>query len=308
MERTDPDFSREVRSHEIRVARIGAAIGREIGMFPHQVRAIFLSGRFHDVGKLQVARTVLFKAGSLDEAERAQVEAHVDLGVEIISRGDLHVPRYLLDGMRHHHERYDGFGYNGLRGEAIPYVARVICIADVYDALRADRSYKTGMDEGQALAMMCRQDREFGRFAFDPFLLRAFVGMRLRTVPGSLDPVAATELDAFARSDPMSDLGDDALVTISRTGHRVAWCRDGEARMQVALIYPDGSMVVRRHRQGEVERLGLKASFEDPGLELCGQRIVDRRSSQQGNYVDKNNRLGDKGLPDRRAQRWPTTW
>ena len=262
MERTDPDRRHEVRAHEVRVARVSCRLATAAGMGPVQAQEAFRAGRFHDVGKLGIGREILFKEGRLEPHERRRMELHTDLGVGVLTRGGVEAPRYLLDAVLYHHERYDGRGYHGLRGEAIPLIARVVSIADVHDALRADRSYKRGMSEGEALELMIRPDKGFGGAAFDPVLLRVFVAMRLEEAPELFGAAQARALAGFAASDPMDDVQPGTPVTLGRSGHRILWHVEPDGtRRQAALIRPDGT---GRARPGFEAHLPSWASPERP--------------------------------------------
>jgi putative nucleotidyltransferase with HDIG domain len=123
----------------------------------------------HDVGKLMVPAEVLNKPGRLDEAEWALVRRHPTAGVELLA--DIEFPWDVRPIVESHHERWDGAGYpHGVAGEAIPLTARVLCIADVYDALTSQRSYKNPFSHDEAMELM---RKDVGR-AFDPALFAHF--------------------------------------------------------------------------------------------------------------------------------------
>jgi HD superfamily phosphohydrolase YqeK len=238
-ERADPLLSDEVRAHELRVARLSARLAGAAGMDGPRQAQVFTAARFHDAGKLSVPSAVLFKPGRLTADERLQMARHTALGVEILADAAGALQDDIHDAVRYHHERYDGNGYERLAGERIPLVARIVAIADVYDALSATRSYKDGMAPGDALAKMAGD-----RGAFDPFLLRAFVARRLRDAPpDAVTPGQRAALEAFSLSDPMDDVAPGGPVTIKRSGHRIFWFVDGGGnRKQSAVMHPDGRM------------------------------------------------------------------
>ncbi len=112
-----------------------------------------LAGPLHDVGKIGVCDSVLLKPDRLTGEEFAEIQRHPVIGDEICR--PLRSLRRLRPAIRHHHERYDGTGYpGGLAGEAIPAEARLLAIADAYDAMTSDRSYRSGMPHHQALAII----------------------------------------------------------------------------------------------------------------------------------------------------------
>ena len=123
----------------------------------------------HDVGKILVPEEVLNKAGKLSDEEWQLVRRHPTAGVELLA--DIEFAWDVCPIVESHHERWDGKGYpHGLAGEAIPLTARVVCIADVYDALTSRRSYKERFSHEDAMAIM-RRDRGT---AFDPELFDRF--------------------------------------------------------------------------------------------------------------------------------------
>lgn len=129
-------------AHAGRVACLAAAVARDLGLSPAQVREAYLAGLLHDSGKLLVARHVRHKAGPLDPQEWRQMQRHPVYSARLL-RGLPGLPRSVRQAVRHHHERLDGSGYpGGLAGDAVPLLARILAACDVYDALSSPRSYK----------------------------------------------------------------------------------------------------------------------------------------------------------------------
>jgi HD-GYP domain-containing protein (c-di-GMP phosphodiesterase class II) len=134
--------------HSERVARIAVRIGQELRMSAHEQGDLYLMGLLHDVGKIGVEDGVLKKPGKLTPQEYQQVQAHVRIGVHILS--DLKKLHHLLPGVAYHHECLDGSGYpSGLRGEAIPLPARILAVADAFDAMSSSRPYRLRMTPAQ---------------------------------------------------------------------------------------------------------------------------------------------------------------
>jgi putative nucleotidyltransferase with HDIG domain len=124
----------------------------------------------HDVGKIVVPVDILNKAGPLTPDERAIMERHPTAGVELLR--DVDFPWDVLPMIRGHHERWDGHGYpDGIAGEEIPLAARILCVADVYDALTSHRPYRRAFEQEHALRLM---ESDIGR-QFDPEILRRFL-------------------------------------------------------------------------------------------------------------------------------------
>ncbi len=130
--------------HSERVARVAVELGRELGLPEEQLSDIYLAGLLHDIGKIGVRDAVLGKTAPLTDEERAHIRQHVTIGYQILA--DLRSVSHLLPGVLYHHERWDGGGYpDGLRGEAIPLLARILAVADSYDAMSTNRPYRAGM-------------------------------------------------------------------------------------------------------------------------------------------------------------------
>ncbi|MFF7363353.1 HD domain-containing phosphohydrolase [Streptomyces sp. NPDC008125] len=158
------------RGHSERVGRASVLIAREIGMAPERVEALRFAGILHDVGKLGVPTRVLRKDGPLTPEERRVIELHPEYGHEIVRGIDF------LDEARaailHHHERLDGTGYpHGLRGARIPEFARVVAVADAFDAMTSNRSYRRGRPVEAAVEELLR----CAGSQFDPRMVRALV-------------------------------------------------------------------------------------------------------------------------------------
>ena len=163
--------------------RVLAEAARERGFFVEELDdatldLLFKSAPLHDIGKVGIPDSILLKPGSLDEAERAVMQTHAELGRVAIANAERHLGGSssflgLAKIIAHtHHERWDGRGYpQGLAGEAIPLAGRLMAIADVYDALVTERVYKAAMIHDDAVAVM---QRERGR-QFDPCLLDVFI-------------------------------------------------------------------------------------------------------------------------------------
>jgi len=158
------------RGHSERVSRGSAMIAREVGMRGRRVEAIRYAGMRHDVGQLRVPTTVLQKNGALTEEELAAIQLHPMRGLAIVR--EIGFLDEALAGIMHHHERMDGRGYPmGLAGDEIPEFARVIAVADAFDAMTSNRSYRGARSIEEAIADL----RKWSGTQFDPALVDAFV-------------------------------------------------------------------------------------------------------------------------------------
>jgi putative nucleotidyltransferase with HDIG domain len=130
--------------HSDRVARIGVRLAKELGCDAKMLHTIYMAGLLHDIGKIGIDDAVLRKPGKLTEAEFDHIKQHPELGYRILA--DLHQLADVLPAVLHHHEQWDGKGYPfKLAGEQIPLIARILAVADAYDAMNSDRPYRRGM-------------------------------------------------------------------------------------------------------------------------------------------------------------------
>jgi HD-GYP domain-containing protein (c-di-GMP phosphodiesterase class II) len=158
------------RGHSARVSAIGEVIARRLGWRSVLLDALRLGGQLHDVGKLNLDSAVLHKPGPLDERERIQVRGHPLAGARLIR--PFATLRPALPYVLFHHERWDGAGYpSGRAQEQIPSGARILSVADAFDAMISHRPYRTALPVGRALAEV----RECAGTQFDPAVVRAFL-------------------------------------------------------------------------------------------------------------------------------------
>jgi HD-GYP domain-containing protein (c-di-GMP phosphodiesterase class II) len=139
--------------HSERVARFGKRLAREVGFDDDACERLYLTGLLHDIGKIGLSDAVLKKTGPLTGKEFAEIKRHPDLGWAILR--ELESMQYVLPGVLHHHERFDGKGYpDGLVGNDTPLEGRVLAVADAFDAMTSDRPYRIGMPLEKAIAIL----------------------------------------------------------------------------------------------------------------------------------------------------------
>ncbi len=137
---------RYTHGHSSRVAQYSQMIAKEAGKTDEECEEIYFAALLHDVGKIGVDDRIINKGGKLNDEEFAQIKLHPIYGSQILSQ--IHQSPNLYIGARNHHERYDGKGYpDGLKGEEIPELARIIGVADAYDAMTSKRSYRDPMPQ-----------------------------------------------------------------------------------------------------------------------------------------------------------------
>lgn len=156
--------------HSRRVTMYSMVIGKELGLDNKIIEDIRLSGLLHDIGKIAVSESILLKVEKLTDDEWYSLKQHPVKGVNMLEPVKEFEP--LLPGIKHHHEHYDGKGYpDGLRGEEIPLMARILAVADAFDAMTSKRIYRDAMTEDEALKELerCRVTQ------FDPEITNVFI-------------------------------------------------------------------------------------------------------------------------------------
>lgn len=157
--------------HTWRVARYSQIIAEALGLAPEFCQRIYLAAPLHDVGKVAVPDGILLKKGSLTAEEFAVVRTHSAVGRRILGDSSSELIQLAAEIAEAHHEKWDGTGYpNGLAGEAIPLPARIVAVADVFDALTTVRPYKAAMPADEALRCL----RAYSARHFDPDCIAAF--------------------------------------------------------------------------------------------------------------------------------------
>ena len=158
------------RGHSERVTLLALALGRKLGLDLEELELIRQAGLLHDIGKIGIPDGVLNKQSKLSAEERTEIENHPEFGNNIL--GQLNFLEEASKAILHHHERYDGTGYPaGLLGTEIPVVARIIAVADSWDAMTSDRPYRRAMKRAVAV----QEIRRNAGTQFDPQVVRVFL-------------------------------------------------------------------------------------------------------------------------------------
>ncbi|KQP43291.1 two-component system response regulator [Pseudorhodoferax sp. Leaf274] len=164
----------ETGQHVLRMSHYAQALALALGFHAHDAEDLLHAAPMHDVGKIGIPDHILRKPGQLTAEEWSVMRSHANIGADIIGQHDSGVLHIAAKIALSHHEKWDGSGYpNGLAGEAIPLEARIVAIADVFDALTSVRPYKAAWSVEEAVALL---EREAGKH-FDPALVPAFVGI-----------------------------------------------------------------------------------------------------------------------------------
>ena len=132
------------RGHSDRVSEFAVLIGKKVGLSAEDIRTLQIGGLFHDIGKIGVPDNILQKETKLTDDEYSEIKNHPSIGAHILSTATIF--KDIIPIVKHHHERYDGNGYPGrLKGEEIPYLARITAIADSFDAMTSKRTYRDSL-------------------------------------------------------------------------------------------------------------------------------------------------------------------
>ena len=199
--------------HSMRVAEYSKEIAALAGKTPKECREIYFAGLLHDVGKIGIPDTIINKEGKLSDEEFAAIKRHPVIGKQILSR--ITKSPYLSIGANFHHERYDGRGYpQGLKGDDIPDAARIIAVADAYDAMTSRRSYREPIPQQKAREEIVKgMDSQF-----DPVYARAMLHLidldteyqmqereEISELAGKNELLCGDYKSAFSEGMPLSD-------------------------------------------------------------------------------------------------------
>ena len=160
------------RGHSDRVSEFSVLIGEKLGLPEKQIHILKIGGLFHDIGKIGIPDSILLKTEKLTDDEYYEIKKHPSIGAHIL--GTSKIFQDIIPIVEHHHERYDGSGYpSRLKGEEIPYVARIAAVADTFDAMTSRRSYRGPIDIEQVKEEIKRCEGT----QFDPQIAEVFLNI-----------------------------------------------------------------------------------------------------------------------------------
>ncbi len=158
----------DTEAHSVRVSALSVRIAQQMHLRRTDVEEVRVAALLHDVGKVSVSVDILRKASALSPEDRKQIEQHTSSGADLVKPIGGMLSK-IADGIESHHEKYDGSGYNGLAGEEIPLIGRVIAVADAFDAIVSDRPYSKAIDPEEAVDII----KDASGSHFDPRVVRA---------------------------------------------------------------------------------------------------------------------------------------
>ena len=290
------------RGHSSRVERHSFNIAVALGLSLKEIEVLRKAASLHDVGKIRIPNSVLHKPGKLDDDERALIEEHPVLGAWMVaSIGDEQIVRTV----RHHHERWDGAGYpDKIAGNDIPLFARIIAVADTYDAVTSTRSYRVGGSRKRALDII----RAESGSQFDPQVVEAF----LTTLPARSPLIVGLALLAGPQliwrhfMQWLQRFGDGAVATgLGAVGAAVVlgastFVVPGGAAAQPTPDGPSQTAVAVAD-----ENAASPLTFDPPRKDVVlGKRVTKKGAAASVKKADaKRDRLAQRGTADRTAAR-----
>lgn len=171
------------RGHSDRVSEYSLLIGEKLNLPPDQMKTLKIGALFHDIGKIGIPDAILLKTDKLTDDEYSEIKNHPSIGAHILSNASIFAD--IIPIVKHHHERYDGKGYpSRLAGEDIPYLARIVAVADTFDAMTSHRSYRQALDFDYTIAEIerCKGTQ------FDPSIADVFLEI-LRTNKNKINEI-----------------------------------------------------------------------------------------------------------------------
>jgi putative nucleotidyltransferase with HDIG domain len=165
------------RGHSERVNRYAVLLAKQIGLEKKEIRQVHIASLFHDIGKIGIEDKILRKPAMLTDEEYTVMKQHPEKGAQILSK--IRAMHDIIPGLRFHHERWDGSGYPlGLKGEEIPMAARIVAVADAFDAMTTNRPYQKAMPFDKAIGRLLElSDRVYDRKVVTAFADAYRIGM-----------------------------------------------------------------------------------------------------------------------------------
>jgi len=229
---------RYTHQHVDRVQRYSVAIARQYGLRGDDLEAISTSALLHDIGKLGVPEYVLLKPGKLTEEEFAKIKEHPRIGADILD--PVKFPYPVLPGVKYHHEKWDGSGYpEGLSGENIPLQGRILAVADVYDALTSNRSYRNAWTHEK----VCNTIRADAGKHFDPKVVDAFLAV-IDDVVAQMASEGIGPLLSEAQQAVHAENGDNPAFATTASGDNTALKLQG----QNSATAPTSGLTPKAHK------------------------------------------------------------
>ncbi|BDQ33887.1 HD-GYP domain-containing protein [Pseudodesulfovibrio portus] len=211
------EFDDYTYTHSINVAAIAVVFGEYIGMTREELVDLGMAGMMHDLGKTSVDQNIVNKPAKLTPEEFAEMRKHPAYGF-VLLKSNPDIPSKVLEAVRLHHEKYNGSGYpSGLTRREIPAFARIICLADIYDALTSNRCYRDAILPNKALGIMYGMREQ----EFDPLEIQLFIKCLGIFPSGSLVQLNTGDYAVVRESNPGKPLSPKIRVILNKTMHPI---------------------------------------------------------------------------------------
>ena len=211
------EFDDYTYTHSINVAAIAVVFGEYIGMTKEELIDLGMAGMMHDLGKTSVAQTIVNKPGKLTAEEFDEMRKHPAYGF-VLLKNNKDIPQKVLEAIRLHHEKYNGSGYpHGLTRKEIPAFARIICLADIYDALTSNRCYRHALLPNKALGIMYGMREQ----EFDPLEIQLFIKCLGIFPSGSLVQLNSGDYAVVQESNPGKPLMPKIKIILNKSMHPI---------------------------------------------------------------------------------------
>lgn len=264
---------RYTSGHSQRVANYSREIARRMGKSKEEQREIYYAGLLHDVGKIRVSEEVINKPGRLTNEEFDQIKIHPVTGYHILK--DIYETKNIAEGAKFHHERYDGNGYpNGLNGKNIPEIARIIGIADAYDAMASNRSYRSALPQEKV-----RSEIVNGKgVQFDPDIAEIMLQMMSEDENYEMRQLNATQKNILVVDDDSMTHKLISHIMRDEVMYRITGALSGEEAMkiledtQIDVILLDLNLP----RQNGFEVFAqIREKYDIPVIFMTGDRNIE---------------------------------
>lgn len=236
--------------HCLNVCVLSMGLATAVGWTPKDVAQVGVAGLLHDLGKIDINQDVLNKPGKLTAEEFAEMQQHSQLGYSRLKEEPDLTDR-ILKGILHHHERPDGKGYpHGLSGDDIDDMAKIVSIVDAYDAITSNRIYQQARSHHEAMSILWRMRGK----QFDAYLVEAFIHFLGWVTPGTLVELSSGDLAVVIQANEGQRLYPKVRILMpTNVGYTLGavWNllemvpRDGEPRIHIANVLPDGHLGIR---------------------------------------------------------------
>jgi len=196
--------------HSWRVAELVTMIAQDMGLNDKLIEKFHQAAHLHDIGKIGVSDNILNKSGRLTEAEMRKMQKHPIIGYDILQKALRF--KSISNIVLHHHERYDGFGYpKGLKGKDIPLGSRIIAVADAFDAITSDRSYR----QAKSYSYAYNEINDHVSEQFCPVVVKHFNNV-FELIPETLEKVEKEIDDNFIEEDKIEEINHEELFHSKR--------------------------------------------------------------------------------------------